>query len=214
MNMAMPIVWAPQRENGARSKAGTNRPFRPYADRIVPMHRDRPTMNPCKRKRQDSASKLRSAPDVTPLDRLMRWRLRRAPPKTHGAIVARRAPVFYQVWRSTRFRALHPACAAPFAVPPPPEKRGPQGSALAQDLIALQQDMDTVLRGLGRRPASRSRCGACRRKRGLFGDYETAFAAGNVLTQAIAVVARRDGKRGPSSRALAFYLLASTAGRA
>jgi cytochrome b pre-mRNA-processing protein 3 len=155
---------------------------------------------------------------LTPLDRLMRWRSEASTTeKFYGAIVAQaRLPVFYRSFGvpdtlQGRFTllALHL-----FAVLHRLKSGGPEGSALAQDLVdRFSQDMETVLRELGvsdlRVPQSMRRLAAA--SKGLFKDYETALAADQAsLAHAIAASLPGETESAElSSRALASYLLAS-----
>ena len=155
---------------------------------------------------------------MTPLDRLMRWRSEASTTeKFYGAIVAQaRLPVFYRSFGvpdtlQGRFTllALHL-----FAVLHRLKSGGPEGSALAQDLVdRFSQDMETVLRELGvsdmRVPQSMRRLAAA--SKGLFEDYETALAAGRAsLAHAIAASLPGETESAElSSSALASYLMAS-----
>ncbi|HKA65156.1 MAG TPA: ubiquinol-cytochrome C chaperone family protein [Methyloceanibacter sp.] len=156
---------------------------------------------------------------MTPLDPLMRWRSEASTTeKLYGAIVAQtRLPVFYRSFGVSdtlegRFAllALHL-----FAVLHRLKTEGSEGCALAQDLVdRFSQDMETVLRELGvsdlRVPQSMRRLAAA--SKGLFEDYETALAAGQVsLAHAIAASLPGETESAKvSSKALASYLLAST----
>ena len=155
---------------------------------------------------------------MTPLDRLMRWRSEASTTeKFYGAIVAQaRLPVFYRSFGVPdtihgRFTllALHL-----FAVLHRLKSGGPEGSALAQELVdRFSQDMETVLRELGvsdmRGPQSMRRLAAA--SKGLFEDYETALAAGRAsLAHAIAASLPGETESAElSSSALASYLMAS-----
>jgi cytochrome b pre-mRNA-processing protein 3 len=155
---------------------------------------------------------------LTPLDRLVRWRSEASTTeKLYGAIVAQaRLPVFHRSFGvpdtlEGRFSllALHL-----FAVLHRLKSGGPEGSALAQDLVdRFSQDMETVLRELGvsdlRVPQSMRRLAAA--SKGLLEDYETALAAGQApLAHAIAASLPEETESAElSSRALASYLLAS-----
>ena len=142
----------------------------------------------------------------------MRWRSEASTTeKLYGAIVAQaRLPVFYRSFGvpdtlQGRFTllALHL-----FAVLHRLKSGGPEGSALAQDLVdRFSQDMETVLRELGvsdmRVPQSMRRLAAA--SKGLFEDYETALAAGRAsLAHAIAASLPGETESAElSSRALA-----------
>jgi cytochrome b pre-mRNA-processing protein 3 len=146
----------------------------------------------------------------------MRWRSEASTTeKLYGAIVAQaRLPVFYRSFGGPdtlqgRFSllALHL-----FAVLHRLKSEGPEGSALAQDLVdRFSQDMETVLRELGvndlRVPQSMRRLATA--SKGLFEDYETALAAGQAsLAHAIAASLPGEMENADvSSRALASYLL-------
>src|SRR5262245_37980645 len=148
----------------------------------------------------------------------MRWRSEASTTeKLYGAIVAQtRLPVFYRSFGVSdtlegRFAllALHL-----FAVLHRLKTEGSEGCALAQDLVdRFSQDMETVLRELGvsdlRVPQSMRRLAAA--SKGLFEDYETALAAGQVsLAHAIAASLPGEAESAKvSSKALASYLLAS-----
>jgi len=148
----------------------------------------------------------------------MRWRSEASTTeKFYGAIVAQaRLPVFYRSFGvpdtlQGRFTllALHL-----FAVLHRLKSGGPEGSALAQDLVdRFSQDMETVLRELGvsdmRVPQSMRRLAAA--SKGLFEDYETALAAGRAsLAHAIAASLPGETESAElSSSALASYLMAS-----
>jgi|SRR6476619_4418345 len=148
----------------------------------------------------------------------MRWRSEASTTeKFYGAIVAQaRLPVFYRSFGvpdtlQGRFTllALHL-----FAVLHRLKSGGPEGSALAQDLVdRFSQDMETVLRELGvsdmRVPQSMRRLAAA--SKGLFEDYETALAAGQAsLAHAIAASLPGETESAElSSSALASYLMAS-----
>jgi hypothetical protein len=124
----------------------------------------------------------------------MRWRSEASTTeKLYGAIVAQaRLPVFYRSFGvpdtlQGRFTllALHL-----FAVLHRLKSGGPEGSALAQDLVdRFSQDMETVLRELGvsdmRVPQSMRRLAAA--SKDLFQDYEAALASDeSALAHAIA----------------------------
>ena len=148
----------------------------------------------------------------------MRWRSEASTTeKFYGAIVAQaRLPVFYRSFGvpdtlQGRFTllALHL-----FAVLHRLKSGGPEGSALAQELVdRFSQNMETVLRELGvsdmRVPQSMRRLAAA--SKGLFEDYETALAAGRAsLAHAIAASLPGETESAElSSSALASYLMAS-----
>ena len=183
------------------------------------MHRDRPSMNPVQTQAARQCQQTEKCPpDVTPLDRLMRWRSEASTTeKLYGAIVAQaRLPVFYRSFGVPdtllgRFTllALHL-----FAVLHRLKGEGREGSALAQELVdRFSQDMETVHRELGvsdlRIPKSMRRLAAA--SKGLFQDYETTLAAGETpLAHAIAASLPDETESAElSSKALTSYLLAS-----
>jgi cytochrome b pre-mRNA-processing protein 3 len=143
---------------------------------------------------------------LTPQDRLKRWRPSPSDntEKLYGAIVAQaRLPAFYLSYGfpdtlEGRFTvlALHL-----FAVLHRLRKDGPEGRALAQQLVdRFTKDMETVLRELGvsdtRIPKSMRRLAGS--SQDLLTRYETAFSQGeSALTAAIKGRATgRDGECG------------------
>jgi cytochrome b pre-mRNA-processing protein 3 len=153
---------------------------------------------------------------LTPQDRLKGWRPSRSDntEKLYGAIVAQaRLPAFYLSYGlpdtlEGRFTVL---ALYLFAVLHRLSKDGPEGRALAQQLVdRFTKDMETVLRELGvsdnRIPKSMRRLAGS--SQDLLTRYETAFSQGeSALTAAIkAGLPDETVNAELSSRALASYL--------
>jgi cytochrome b pre-mRNA-processing protein 3 len=150
----------------------------------------------------------------------MRWRSEASTTeKLYGAIVAQaRLPVFYRSFGvpdtlQGRFTllALHL-----FVVLHRLKSWGPEGGALAQDLVdRFSQDMETVLRELGvsdlRVPRSMRRLAAA--SKGLFEDYETALAAAKRPSRTLSprlCQTRRKARSLAAGRSHPIYWLRST----